>query len=485
MARSINGGTSWTEIQVSDHNFSPAPIPGLAGGYQGDYTGIACTNGKIYPWWCDLSSGFYQVWTTAVTLGPPPAHDIATGPFLGLPSLFVVNTPYAVKTKVANVGTSNETGISVKFYVNGTLTNTSSVNLNAGAVDSVSNTWTPSAIGTYTLKYIGTLGADTNHYNDTVQSTVTVLTSIPTMCPFLCSTPATYTAITGNAGPSGDDATVTVPIGFTFQYKSNAFTQASICTNGWLVLGATTANSYTNDLSTVDPTLVNMITGFWDDLNTNNGGNIQYTTQGSAPNRTFIAQWASVAFFSGTGNVTFQIVLHEAPSGVDGEVEIIYGTGVANPSASGSVGINVTPGGSGNFTSITPGSSCSNTTYSTTTANNSVTYAFTSGTHYIFCNPVGIQHNQNSLPATYSLSQNYPNPFNPETKIDFALPKAGLVKMVVYNILGAEVATLVNENMQAGYHNVKFNGTNLASGVYFYKITAGDFSDVKKMLLVK
>jgi hypothetical protein len=97
----------------------------------------------------------------------------------------------------------------------------------------------------------------------------------------------------------------------------------------------------------------------------------------------------------------------------------------------------------------------------------------------------GLQNNNGSVPSAYSLLQNFPNPFNPETKINYAIPKAGLVKIVVYDLLGAEVSTLVNENMEAGYHNVTFNGTNFASGVYFYKITAGEFTATKKMLLVK
>ena len=114
-------------------------------------------------------------------------------------------------------------------------------------------------------------------------------------------------------------------------------------------------------------------------------------------------------------------------------MEIIYGPSTAYASATGSVGINIAPGGSGNFTSITPGSSgCTNTTYSTTVANNSLPSTnLTNGTHYIFCPPVGIHNEQSTLPTVYALSQNYPNPFNPETKIQFALPKAGLVKLVV------------------------------------------------------
>ncbi|MEJ2506368.1 MAG: T9SS type A sorting domain-containing protein, partial [Ignavibacteriaceae bacterium] len=94
--------------------------------------------------------------------------------------------------------------------------------------------------------------------------------------------------------------------------------------------------------------------------------------------------------------------------------------------------------------------------------------------------------NGNSLlPTVYSLSQNYPNPFNPTTTIKFGIPKAGDVSLAVYDILGRKVAELINGNLTAGYHTVNFNATNLASGVYFYRIEAGDFVSVKKLMLLK
>jgi hypothetical protein len=98
---------------------------------------------------------------------------------------------------------------------------------------------------------------------------------------------------------------------------------------------------------------------------------------------------------------------------------------------------------------------------------------------------VNNDENNNALPMVYSLSQNYPNPFNPTTTIKFGLPKAGDVSLVVYDILGRKVAELINGNMTAGYHTINFNAVNLASGVYFYRIKAGDFVSVKKLMLLK
>ena len=90
-----------------------------------------------------------------------------------------------------------------------------------------------------------------------------------------------------------------------------------------------------------------------------------------------------------------------------------------------------------------------------------------------------------NLNNSFSLSQNYPNPFNPVTTIHFMIPKSELVTIKVYDTLGKAVATLVNETKNAGEYNVSFNTSHLASGVYFYRITAGEFIDTKKMVLVK
>jgi hypothetical protein len=90
-----------------------------------------------------------------------------------------------------------------------------------------------------------------------------------------------------------------------------------------------------------------------------------------------------------------------------------------------------------------------------------------------------------NMPIKYSLSQNYPNPFNPETTINYSIPKASDVKIVIYDVMGKEVTTLINENKNAGNHFVIFNASNLTSGVYFYKIETADYMDVKKMVLIK
>jgi hypothetical protein len=100
--------------------------------------------------------------------------------------------------------------------------------------------------------------------------------------------------------------------------------------------------------------------------------------------------------------------------------------------------------------------------------------------------PAVVSVNDEIIPTRYQVFQNYPNPFNPATIIRFTLPQNGLVKLEVYDILGQRVAELVNKELTAGTHEVLFNASKLASGVYFYMLTVKDkFFDVKKMILLR
>ncbi|MDZ7723834.1 MAG: T9SS type A sorting domain-containing protein [candidate division KSB1 bacterium] len=100
--------------------------------------------------------------------------------------------------------------------------------------------------------------------------------------------------------------------------------------------------------------------------------------------------------------------------------------------------------------------------------------------------PVSVESDEQAeLPQEYALNQNYPNPFNPSTTIEFALPKSGKVNLVVYDIMGRTVANLVQDSMEAGHHKITFDASKLTSGVYFYKLSAGDFTETKKFMLLK
>jgi hypothetical protein len=98
--------------------------------------------------------------------------------------------------------------------------------------------------------------------------------------------------------------------------------------------------------------------------------------------------------------------------------------------------------------------------------------------------PTGV-NNENKVPSSFSLSQNYPNPFNPATNIKFTLPKDGNASLKIYDMVGNEVATYLEGFVKAGTYNAMIDGSNWASGVYFYRLTTSEFTDTKKMTLVK
>jgi hypothetical protein len=110
--------------------------------------------------------------------------------------------------------------------------------------------------------------------------------------------------------------------------------------------------------------------------------------------------------------------------------------------------------------------------------------SYTNPIKFVITGPLGVKGDQQA-PLTFELEQNYPNPFNPTTSIQYALPQAAYVSLKIYNVLGLEVATLVNGEQSVGYKSVQFDATNLPSGVYVYRIEAGTFSATKKLLLMK
>ncbi|MEO8512317.1 MAG: T9SS type A sorting domain-containing protein, partial [Ignavibacteria bacterium] len=103
----------------------------------------------------------------------------------------------------------------------------------------------------------------------------------------------------------------------------------------------------------------------------------------------------------------------------------------------------------------------------------------------IFSFPVGITNTNPETPTEFSLSQNFPNPFNPVTNIGFRIADFGFVSLKVYDVMGKEVAALINEDLSIGIYNVSFDASGLASGIYLYKLESNDFSQTRKMVLIK
>ncbi|MBK6536253.1 MAG: SBBP repeat-containing protein [Ignavibacteria bacterium] len=115
-------------------------------------------------------------------------------------------------------------------------------------------------------------------------------------------------------------------------------------------------------------------------------------------------------------------------------------------------------------------------------------YVTSSGFDFItikYSQTVGVNQISGNLPEKFLLEQNYPNPFNPNTNIRYTIEEAGYTSLTVYNSVGIELSTLISENLQAGSYSAEFNAENYPSGVYYYKLTSGDFTQVKKMILLK
>lgn len=100
-------------------------------------------------------------------------------------------------------------------------------------------------------------------------------------------------------------------------------------------------------------------------------------------------------------------------------------------------------------------------------------------------NPLGVKEIQKNIPQNFSLEQNYPNPFNPSTSIQFSLPEESDVTLKVFDVVGREAAELTNAHIMAGTYTASWNASSFASGMYFYKLTAKNYTSIKRVMLVK
>jgi hypothetical protein len=104
---------------------------------------------------------------------------------------------------------------------------------------------------------------------------------------------------------------------------------------------------------------------------------------------------------------------------------------------------------------------------------------------FIYKDPTGLTESYITIPIEFALQQNYPNPFNPSTMINYQLPMISDVELSIYNLLGQKIKTLVSERQEAGSHQVEWDASGFSSGVYYYKINAGEYQAVRKMILVR
>lgn len=412
-------GISWNPVTMPSH---------YIGADQSTTTPLRPGYGYIQSNWSTIQSFFAQYRAIGVRVdgGSANAHDYAVGPFLSLPSQFTQGQSYNIKAKVQNVGSSNETGVPIKFYVDNNQAGATTLSLNAGATDSVSFSWTAVG-GTHTLRIWSELSNDENRANDTVTTSVFVLAGNPVY------------GGTVNACRHG--------INVHIVDNQSVFDSVQVSIPTW-AFGIQDVNMY-----------VDTVLHTWDSdlqFTLHHGGTSVMTVNrrgGSGDNfiHTMLNDSATTPIASGSAPFTGSYIPDNPLSAFNGPAK--------NPNGYWTFEIKDNAGGDTGFLRAW----CVIINY----------YTYTGGVGQI------------TVPNFYALGQNYPNPFNPSTKIQYAIPKAGSVQLVVYDILGQQVATLVNEYKTAGIYTVDFNASSLSSGIYFYKIKSGSFTDTKKMLLVK
>ncbi len=352
-------------------------------------------------------------------------HDIRVGPFINIPNQFLTNHSYTITTGLYNNSSITENNVPVNFFINSTLINSVNISPASGEYDTLTNIWDPSTPGIYELKYVSALLNDSNRSNDTVKLTVQVIDQ-PTQIGYyqFCRTG------------------INVPI--------SSFTTAfdSIVIN------------VPNSVSVRDVNLtIQNLTHTWDALmdiylvHLGTEDSLIIKRGGSGDNfiNTILNDSALVPISSGT-----------APFTGSYRPESPLSKFIGLP-LNGSWKIKIFNEGAGDTGNLTAW--CLNIVYDyiTSVSGNEIT------------------------PEKFSLYQNYPNPFNPVTKIKFDISgsSAAQTLLSVYDMLGREVEVLVNKELSPGTYEVDFDGSKYASGIYYYSLKTYEFSDVKKMVLIK
>ena len=331
--------------------------------------------------------------------------------------------------------------------------------------------------------------------------------------------------ITGMGTPVqglGDDTNLgPFDIGFDFPFYGNMFNTFNVCSNGWVSF-TSTYTTYNNVGLPSGSEPYNLVAPFWDDLNFNSGGELYYYSS----NDSLIISYLDVPHFLEGGPYTYQIILEAS-----GDITFQYGD-IIDPLNSCTIGIQNENGSIGlqmvnNSDYVYPEMAIKirhplfwltasplegvlapdesmdmDLTFDATdmeigSYTGQLVLTTNDPEHRTIAVPctllvgqVGVDDNPTSLPSVFSLNQNFPNPFNPTTEISFGLPANGQVTLEVFDVMGRKVTTLVNGDMTAGIHKVIWDGNNssgekVTSGMYFYKLTQGDSTVTKKMLMLK
>lgn len=520
MASSFDGGNTFNNFVVSDQSFVIGPISGFAGGYGGDYIGVAAVNDVAYPFWMDSRTGNSQGWMAKVTFGPPCPVEAATDPNPANGATDVSNT-------LAQLSWTNGAGA----LTNELYWGTDPGNLTLVQSGSLASSWN---ITGGPLQYSTTYYWRVSEIGDTCNQNGAMWSFTTEQDPSLItlfyddfeSGLGNYTITTANGCPWDDilisSRSYTLPStaqGFAFA------SDADLCGSS----GGGSSSTATL-INPIDATQFQTVTIEWDNdwqaINSSDFAYLDVSTDGGTT-------WQNVITFD-ENDVRNTHELHDISSMVSLH-NFIFRLKSVQPAwdwwwATDNIKVmawNMIPVELSSFTaSASGGNVVLNWTTATETNNNGfeVERKAVSGQYqkagYVpgfgtTTSPKSYSYSDDNVaagnytyrlkqidldgtykysnevevvvivPAKFSLEQNYPNPFNPSTLIKYSIPQDQQVKLNVYNLLGENVMTLVNLFQKAGQHEVNFNASNLASGVYFYKLEAGTQVSIKKMILMK
>jgi hypothetical protein len=516
MATSNDGGYTFENFMVSDQPFTPVPISGLAGGYSGDYIGVAALDNVAYPFWMDNRTGNYQGWTAEVTFGPPCPVDPAANPDPPNGTLDVGITGNTLNW----TNGAGATQIEVWFGEMGNLSQVYS------GTPITSLSLAPYEPLTYNTMY----GWQVKGFNDTCSTNGPVWSFTTMQDPNLVewcddftnlnnwtavgpfgqgNWSASNTSTAGGAPPelymywspsftgASTMRSVIIPsfpnnteVDYSFRFYLDWYTDPSgVVTVGVTYDGGTTVNNLyteTNPTGSVGPTVV---TGsFTTPASGTENLQIEITYNGYS----FNINWIAFDDVCLTYITPVELTSFTAKA-VANDVELSWTTSTETNNQGFDIeraSLPATPGQRWEKIGYVAGfgTTTEPKAYSfidTKLETGSYTYRLKQidldGT-YKYSEEVNVDV---EVPIEYALEQNYPNPFNPSTTIKYSIPEDGFVKLAVYNMLGEQVATLVNAQQKAGRYEVIFDASEYASGIYLYRLEAQNYLSIKKMILVK
>jgi hypothetical protein len=312
-------------------------------------------------------------------------------------------------------------------------------------------------------------------------------------------------------------------LGFEIPFYGNYFGSIRICSNGWISFTGTSTD-YINQPIPDDIEPNNLVATFWDNLNPESGGSVYFYTNNTD---SAVVEWQDVPRYPNSGSFTFEAILT-----ADGNITYQYNSldglltsctiGIENEG--GTVGLQVAH--NQNYVTenlavkimhppiwlsadplsgfVMPGNSSDiNVTFDAAQLDEGEYVGYLDiisndpdeGSIAVECTltvsgETGIEDLSGVIPEKFELDQNYPNPFNLTTRITFALPVRSAVRLIIYDLLGRRVRELLAEELPAGYHAITWDGTNdkgraASSGVYLYRLVAGDFDHSRKMIMIK